>query len=1092
MPSRGRGGKAGKRIDRSLRWGFASLLVALGIAMPGVARAADTDGDGVDDAADNCPAAPNADQLDADADGAGDVCDCGPASGGSISIPSEVTGLTIAPGKILLTWTSAAPGAGHGTVHDVLRGVIGELPVGAGPSETCLPPGGFDASAIDTETPAPGQGFWYLVRARNACGAGAYGSSSSDDQLLLVAEDGVKAAKQWFDAPTGPNAHFVPTAAQMNRMLRYVDDDDDGTYEPYATASAPFNVVYRQATDDPFEKPYIGSPALTLLGTEDHPDLRISETGSAEEQAFLATLNDALFPCPACPTRMRLSQIDVYTPPIVVSGGRRLRLGMGTVKVTAGLYEHAGTTGETRIAARVAKAVLNELPIPGGMGVLQTGGDISARGNSQPAWGRITSAGIIDLNSNLDAKVDSSVPWHDIGRIIELDNDEDGTLRVSQTPPYSGDDLDHDGTLDFDDWVFGSNVEDPWLSYQAEGAVLANGAGISPGCSSPDCQPDPWFDPYSNSFSSGSNDHSNLFQNVARETFPAFDYALWKNIARSGEAHVYYYASDGPGTGTYRLNGIGPSVSFRAATDGGTGFYFFDTGDNGPPVDADSNGTYDNLADPVELNSGGWTTGGLIYLNADFRTIGNGSASAPRTLFAPGEPYVDANDNHRYDPDEWFVDLTYPAGITGTYGKSGMHRVVDGFTRQVPSVDASPDGRYSAGINMDGIFYTSGAYDAQGNWIFHGSFLSRTGIYLNGSSGTPLFYFDERLITDQWPPIDMSLPRTIVTSWVTDQPSVGSGGAGSTCGISTVDTTPPGVPAGLTPCAGHCAALLVSWTANPDSEGVYVYKVKYGLSADTMSQSLATSQSSIQLTGLTQGQTYYFAVRATDAAGNSSAYSPTVSAVVNDVSPVVTTPSQPEGFTASGHGGAGALSGQINLHWDLVTTNRAPLACDPLGDHIRDLAGYRLYRSTTQDFTPSASNLIASETPGIPSASFIALTPANTFYQDLAVVNCRNYFYHLRAVDTTSCGNLSATWPSSYQGTTTATLPPAKPTAVTAQRTGPSSATVTWNAVSASAGFPPASIYVDTYRIYRAQLNNGDDPEASSNFFLVGTGTAGP
>ena len=35
-------------------------------------------------------------------------------------------------------------------------------------------------------------------------------------------------------------------------------------------------------------------------------------------------------------------------------------------------------------------------------------------------------------------------------------------------------------------------------------------------------------------------------------TFPRFDYKLWKEIALSGGNNVYYYASDGPGTGTYR------------------------------------------------------------------------------------------------------------------------------------------------------------------------------------------------------------------------------------------------------------------------------------------------------------------------------------------------------------------------------------------------------------------------------------------------------------------------------------------------------------------------------------------------------------
>lgn len=51
------------------------VMVCLVCMASGVAWAGDLDADGVDDAVDNCTAAPNSDQFDADQDGFGNACD---------------------------------------------------------------------------------------------------------------------------------------------------------------------------------------------------------------------------------------------------------------------------------------------------------------------------------------------------------------------------------------------------------------------------------------------------------------------------------------------------------------------------------------------------------------------------------------------------------------------------------------------------------------------------------------------------------------------------------------------------------------------------------------------------------------------------------------------------------------------------------------------------------------------------------------------------------------------------------------------------------------------------------------------------------
>ena len=165
----------------------------------GDAEAKDIDGDGVTDCAGDCDdrnaevfpgAAEVCDGLDNDCDGVaaefdadGDgffACgaDCNDADAGAHAAPDEITGqLFLDP--VTLAWESAAPSAGSATVHDVVVGSISELPVGSGALETCLASGIAESSTTDEATPASGDGYWYLVRGRNSCDVGSYGTDSA-------------------------------------------------------------------------------------------------------------------------------------------------------------------------------------------------------------------------------------------------------------------------------------------------------------------------------------------------------------------------------------------------------------------------------------------------------------------------------------------------------------------------------------------------------------------------------------------------------------------------------------------------------------------------------------------------------------------------------------------------------------------------------------------------------------------------------------------------------------------------------------------------------------------------------------------------
>jgi len=523
-------------------------------------------------------------------------------------------------------------------------------------------------------------------------------------------------------------------------------------------------VIYRNGTNDPFERPYRGSPALAFMGTEDHPDVSISSSGTVAEKNYLTTLNSTLytqFPAPI--QQAKVTEILVYGPPMLRISGVLSRYGVATIKVTAKVYEQVGGAAERAIATRTVKAVLSEVNYPGS-GPIQSCNDYSAIGNFAPHWGLVTSVGTLNLNNNMDVKVDSGIPWYSKDRIISRDMNLDGSLQTS-TSTATPDDQDHDGTLDFEAWASGPAVEDPWLRFWSEGTILTNNAALTPGCATADCQPMPWFQSPS-TFGTGSTDHSNLVANVSTGLCPEYDYATFKALAQQGGANVYYYASDGAGTSTFKLNGSGSSVTMRSATDDNTGFFFFDTATNTEPVDADANGTFDNLTDPISISGGGYTTAGFVFLNANLATSGSGSVSGQRQLIAPGEPYIDSNANGQYDSTEYFIDLTYPGSESGTYSVNGMRRVADGYTRQDPSVDVASSGKWNADINVYGILFVNGTYDAQGNWIYFGSVVTKSGMAI-GSSGTPTFYYDERIAKGNWPPSWMGLPRTIVTAWMT-------------------------------------------------------------------------------------------------------------------------------------------------------------------------------------------------------------------------------------------------------------------------------------------------------------------------------------
>jgi len=174
---------------------------------------------------------------------------------------------------------------------------------------------------------------------------------------------------------------------------------------------------------------------------------------------------------------------------------------------------------------------------------------------------------------------------------------------------------------------------------------------------------------------------------------------------------------------------------------------------------------------------------------------------------------------------------------------------------------------------------------------------------------------------------------------------------------TTLDTTPPSVPAGLTGSAASPTQINLSWAASTDNVGVAGYRIYRGGAQIGTSANTAYTDSTV--VGST---TYGYTVAAYDAANNVSAQS----AARNVATPDVTPPSTPSSLSAVAAGVT-----RINLSWGGSS--------DTGGS---GLAGYRVYRN----------------------GALIASTAA-TSYTDTGLAGSTAYSYTVGAYD--NAGNIS-------------------------------------------------------------------------------------
>jgi hypothetical protein len=231
--------------------------------------------------------------------------------------------------------------------------------------------------------------------------------------------------------------------------------------------------------------------------------------------------------------------------------------------------------------------------------------------------------------------------------------------------------------------------------------------------------------------------------------------------------------------------------------------------------------------------------------------------------------------------------------------------------------------------------------------------------------------------------------------------------------------------------------------------------------------------------GLTVGADYCFQVQAKDSGGNQSGWAPGSTppcATVTEAS----TPGTPLNLAATGGGGLSPLDSQIHITWDEVQANANTVTGDPddIGSFtiLRDGTGYKLYRDETSGFTPNdATNLV--EGPSI-------IGNGVTQFTDTSIVNCRDYYYKLVAVD--SC-DIAGSASAEVVGRSETTVAPGKPTGLSGVKSTGNNVDLTWTPVTSKIDATPTVI--DMYNIYRYQGTTGQTPSSLplSSFTFLGT-----
>jgi fibronectin type 3 domain-containing protein len=295
----------------------------------------------------------------------------------------------------------------------------------------------------------------------------------------------------------------------------------------------------------------------------------------------------------------------------------------------------------------------------------------------------------------------------------------------------------------------------------------------------------------------------------------------------------------------------------------------------------------------------------------------------------------------------------------------------------------------------------------------------RNGAVLTSVSGSTQTYIDKAITS-----------LTTYTYTVDAFDGAGNHSAQSTpVSVTTPDTSPPTVPAGVSTTAVSPGEIDLSWSASTDNVGVTGYTVYRNGAV------LATTSAGVTAwadTTVAAATTYAYSVDAFDAAGNHSAKSAPVSATT-PAAPDTQPPTVPAGVAAKV-----GPAGEVDVSWSAATDDVA-------------VTGYTVYRN---------------------GAMLAAVAGSTLAYADRTVVGITTYSYTVDAFD--AAGNHSAQ-SLTANVTTPDWSPPTVPSGLAATLVSSGEIDIVWNASTDDVG-------VTGYTVYRNGVAIGITPGSTTSY----------